>query len=140
MAEDRYAAIRSLPHHESRKHPRMPMEDRAAQFAPFAALTGYDAVIREAERTTDERISQDEELTQLVGVRLRVLQTHLRDAPEVSLTYFEPDGKKAGGAYRTRTGQLRKIDEYERTLILYDGTKIPLENILNIESELFSED
>lgn len=133
----RYEDIIDLPHHVSAVRPRMPMSDRAAQFSPFAALTGYEAVIREAGRLTQARIELDECGKALLDGKLHLLLAHLDERPEVTLTYFQPDEKKAGGAYIQVAGRVRKIDAYARTVVLTDGTAVPLRQIYDIESELF---
>lgn len=134
----KYDDIINLPHHTSPKRPRMSMIDRAAQFSPFAALTGYDAAIKETGRLTDERIELSEESRAALDRKQQLLLDNLADYPKVSVTYFVPDERKSGGAYVTVTGQVKKVDEFERLLILTDSTKIPLDDILDIESELFS--
>lgn len=127
-----YADILDLPHHTSPTRPRMSMADRAAQFSPFAALTGHDDAIRETARLTDSRVSLDAGEIASLDERLRRIATHLEDAPEVSITYFQPDGRKAGGAYRTVTGAVEEIDEYARLVLLADKTSIPIDDILDI--------
>lgn len=127
-----YADILDLPHHTSPTRPRMSMADRAAQFSPFAALTGHDDAIRETARLTDSRVSLDAGEIASLDERLRHIATHLEDAPEVSITYFQPDGRKAGGAYRTVTGAVEEIDEYARLVLLADKTSIPIDDILDI--------
>ena len=122
----KYDEIMGLAHHVSKTRPQMPMADRAAQFAPYAALTGYDAVIRETGRLTDARIEPDEEA---LNMKFRLLMDALGDAPEITLLVFRPDARKAGGAYLTVTGRVRKVDEYERLMTLQDGTKIPMDDI-----------
>ena len=133
-----YDDIIDLPHHVSATRPRMSMIDRAAQFSPFAALTGYDAAIKETGRMTDERIELSEESRAVLDGKQQLLLDNLADHPEVSVTHFVPDERKSGGAYVTVTGQVKKVDEFERLLILTDGTKIPLDDILDIASELFN--
>lgn len=132
-----YDDIIDLPHHVSATRPRMSMIDRAAQFSPFAALTGYDAAIKETGRLTDERIELSEESRAVLDRKQQLLVDNLADHPEVSVTYFVPDERKAGGAYVTVTGRVKKVDDYQRLLLLTDGTKIPLGEILDMESELF---
>ena len=132
-----YDDIIDLPHHVSATRPRMSMIDRAAQFSPFAALTGYDAAIKETGRLTDERIDLSEESRAALDRKQQLLLDNLADRPEVSVTYFVPDERKAGGAYVTVTGRVKKVDDYQRLLLLTDGTKIPLDEILDMESELF---
>ncbi len=139
MYEDtsRYDDIIHLPHHTSLKHPRMSLGDRAAQFSPFSALTGHDAAVRETERLTTQRIELDETALCALDARLQLLQEHLSQQPTVEMTYFQPDERKSGGEYRTISGIVKKIDLYERCLILIDGTKIPIDELFAIEGELF---
>lgn len=132
-----YDDIIDLPHHVSATRPRMSMIDRAAQFSPFAALTGYDAAIKETGRLTDQRIELTEDSRAALDRKQQVLMDNLANRPEVSVTYFVPDERKAGGAYVTVTGRVKKVDDYQRLLLLTDGIKIPLDEILDIESELF---
>ena len=113
------------------------MIDRAAQFSPFAALTGYDAAIKETGRLTDQRIELSEDSRAALDRNQQLLVECLADHPEVSVTYFIPDERKSGGAYVTVTGIVKKVDDYQRLLLLTDGTKIPLDDILDLESELF---
>ena len=128
----KYDAILHLPHHVSKKHPPMPMADRAAQFAPFAALTGYDAAIRENARLTQERI-----VLAALDRRFRLLQEHLEEQPEVRLTRFRPDERKSGGAYETVSGIVKQIDSIARRIRLLDGTDIPMDDILTLDGALF---
>lgn len=137
MNNHEYDDIIDLPHHVSATRPRMSMIDRAAQFSPFAALTGYDAAIKETGRLTDERIELSEERRAALDRKQQILLDNLADQPEVSVTYFVPDERKSGGAYVTVTGRVKKVDDYQRLLVLTDGTKIPLDEILDMESELF---
>ena len=116
----------------------MPMSDRAAQFAPFAALTGYDAAIIETGRLTDERIELDEEALTALDMKYQLLMEALDDAPEVTITYFQPDERKAGGKYITATGAVKKVDDFERRITMRDGTRIPMDDVLSIDGELFS--
>ena len=127
-----YDDIIGLAHHVSRNRPAMPMRDRAAQFAPFAALTGYDAVIRETARLTDRRVELDECRRQELDAALRDLAARLPSRPEVLVTYFLPDARKEGGEYVHVSGRLRKIDSLTRTLILEDGTVIPIDDVLEL--------
>lgn len=132
-----YDDIIDLPHHVSATRSRMSMIDRAAQFSPFAALTGYDAAIKETGRLTDERIELSEESRAALDRKQQLLLDNLADRPEVSVTYFVPDERKSGGAYVTVSGRVKKIDSYQRLIVLTDGTKISLDDILDMESELF---
>lgn len=127
-----YEDILYMPHHVSTKHPPMPASDRAAQFSPFAALTGHDAAIQETGRLTDIQVEQSEELRTLLDRKQQYLATLER--PEVTVTYFLPDGRKDGGAYVTATGQLKRIDPVERVLILVGGQSIPLDDITDLNS------
>ena len=132
-----YDDIIDLPHHVSASRPRMSMIDRAAQFSPFAALTGYDAAIKETGRLTNQRIELTEDSRAALDRKQQLLLDNLADYPEVSVTYFVLDEWKSGGAYVTVTGRVKKVDEFERLLILSDGTKIPLDEIQDLSGELF---
>ena len=132
-----YDDIINLPHHTSTSRPHMSAYDRAAQFSPFAALTGYDAAITETARLTDKRVELDEYSKADLNERLCMIQDQMDEQLEVSITYFQPDKKKSGGAYITSTGCVKKIDEYERTVVMQDDTKIPIDDILKIDGELF---
>ena len=135
---NRYNEIINLPHHVSKTRPQMPMSDRAAQFAPFAALTGYDAAIKETGRLTDEKIEMDEEALNILNMKFQILVDSLDDEPEVTFTYFKPDERKAGGAYIEVTGTVKKVDDFERLIMMQNGTKMPMDDILNIEGEIFA--
>ena len=132
-----YDDILPLPHHVSEKHPPMSRLDRAAQFSPFAALTGYEAAVEETARLTDQRIELDESEKGAIDQRLTLLQERLPDPTEVTITYFMPDKKKAGGAYVSVSGTVKKIDDYERMVILHNGTSIPIDDILHVNGKLF---
>ncbi|SFP41384.1 hypothetical protein SAMN05216343_10742 [Oscillibacter sp. PC13] len=133
-----YEEIINLPHHVSKTRPQMSMLDRAAQFSPFAALTGYDAAIKETGRLTDEKIELGEEAKAVLDRKQAYLMEMIGEQPEISITYFLPDTRKSGGAYVTITGNLKRFDEYERLLILTDGRKIPMDDIADIECDLFN--
>lgn len=133
-----YDDIINLPHHVSASRPRMSALDRAAQFSPFAALTGYDDAVKETARLTDERVELDESSKAALNERLLMIQGQLDDQPQVSIIYFQPDDKKAGGTYITATGCVKKIDEYERTAVMKDGTKISIDDIIKIDGDLFN--
>ena len=135
---NQYEDIINLPHHASPSRPQMPMSDRAAQFAPFAALTGYDAAIKETGRLTDEKIELDEEALTALDMKYQFLMDALDDAPEVTITYFQPDERKAGGKYVSAVGVVRKVDDFERRITMQDGAKIPMDDVLSIDGELFS--
>ncbi len=125
-----YDDIINLPHPNSAKHPRMSMIDRAAQFSPFAALTGHGAAIEETARLTDRRIELTEEEKTVLDEKLRLL---LETGGEGMITYFLPDERKDGGAYVTKLGTIKKIDPLEGRVILTDHTPIHIEDILEIE-------
>ena len=130
-----YDEIIHLPHHVSRIHPQMSMEDRAAQFSPFAALTGYEAAVKETARLTDDREELDEDEKTRLNAQLQKISARLQEQPEVMVTYFAPDERKTGGARQTYRGRLRKIDRNRKMLIMVDQTELPIENLLNIECE-----
>lgn len=130
---DSYDDIINLPRHISNTRPRMPATKRAAQFAPFAALTGYEAAIKETARLTDERIELDGYLKDALSEKLRVVADRIKEHPELEITYFRPDTKKEGGAYVTTIGTANKINEYERLVILMDGTAIPIDEIIGVD-------
>lgn len=133
-----YEDIINLPHHTSTSRPRMSAHDRAAQFSPFAALTGYSSAITETARLTNRRIELDESIKADINDKLAILQDQLEEQPEVSITYFKPDLKKSGGAYITASGWVKKIDQYKRTVIMADATIITMDDIFEMEGELFS--
>ncbi|TAH74706.1 MAG: hypothetical protein EWM47_01820 [Anaerolineaceae bacterium] len=132
----RYDDIINLPHHVSKSRPHMSTLDRAAQFSPFAALTGYEGAIKETARLTDKRIELDEATKSVLDEKLRIVNEQISNKPEITITYFQPDEKKAGGAYVSTTGIMKKIDSYERTIVMQDGTGIAIEEIISIEGEI----
>ena len=127
-----YDDIIHLPHHVSRNHSQMPLRDRAAQFAPFAAMTGYEAAVGETARLTTERRELDAQEAEELNRRLTDLAARLPDRPEVTVEYFVPDERKSGGAYVTVTGRVRHISVPEKTLVMEDGAVIALEDIATI--------
>ena len=130
-----YDDIIALPHPEPRTHPRMSLHDRAAQFSPFAALTGHSAAIAETGRLTASRITLDESEIARVDAALQRLRELLPQAPAVSITYFVPDERKAGGSYQTVTGVVRRIDTVNSVLLLTDRREIPIADIFDITIE-----
>ena len=128
-----YDDLLDLPHHVSPTRPRMSMADRAAQFSPFAALTGYGDAIAETGRLTDARMELSEERLNRLNRRMQALVEMLPQAPAVTFTYFTPDTCKAGGAYRTITGNVKKVDMFHRRITLCNGTVIPMDDILEIQ-------
>lgn len=130
-----YDDMLDLPHPTSTKHPRMPAIDRAAQFSAFAALTGHDAAIRETARLTDRRVELDEDVKAELDTTLRLIVDHPSDHQQVSITYFQADQKKAGGAYVTATGSIKKMDDLEQTVVMSGGERIRIDDIYKVESE-----
>ena len=130
----KYEDIINLPHHISKKHPQMTMESRAAQFAPFAALVGYEDAVEETARLPTKRIELNEEEKNILDMKLQMLkeQMHVQIYPEISVMYFVPDLKKEGGKYIKISGTIKKIDEYKQLLILDDKTQIPISEIISI--------
>ncbi len=134
---DKYDDIINLPHHVSENRPHMSMIDRAAQFSPFAALTGYEDAVRETERLTEQKISLNETEINLLNDKLNFIQENIKSQPTVSITFFTPDSRKNGGSYSTVIGTVKRLDTYEKAVIMTDGNVIPVEDILKIESEIF---
>lgn len=128
-----YEDILSLPHPVSVNHPRMPLRDRAAQFAPFAALTGYGEAVKEEARFTDRKAELSEDQKERLDRCLRRMAAQLPGAPEAAFTYFRPDSRKDGGTYVTAVGRLGGRDDLQRVIWLTDGTRIPIDDIRDIE-------
>ena len=127
--------IINLPHPTSAKHPRMPLSDRAAQFAPFAALSGHSAALVETARLTDQRMELDEDARAALDSKQQLLLERIKERPEITVTWFQPDAKKDGGRYIVSTGRLKRIHEADQVLILVDGLRIPIGDIVELESE-----
>ncbi len=132
-----YDDIIDLPHHVSERHPQMSMYNRAAQFAPFAALTGHDAAITEAARLTDAELELSESDAEVLNRKLAYLQS-LDEKPTISVTYFVPDDRKKGGSYHTTSGIIKRIEPDEGVLQFEDGTGISICRIRGIEGECFT--
>ena len=130
-----YTDILNLPHPTSKKHPRMTRTARAAQFAPFAALTGYNEAIKETSRLTDEQLDLDDTEKDQLNKKLQLLRQNLPRQLPITITFFIPDTQKTGGSYQTITGSVKKIQEYEHRLIMTDGTIIPIEAIIGLYGE-----
>ena len=130
-----YGDIINLPHPESRKHPRMSMHDRAAQFSPFAALTGHGAAIAETARLTDNKMELDENYKASLDEKLMIIMAKQKEKPMVVITFFKKDERKAGGAYEIVEGRIRKVDLYERIIEMEDRQQIPIDDMTAIESE-----
>lgn len=135
----KYEDMLYLPHPEPRHHVRMSRSNRAAQFAPFAALTGYEELVQEAGRTTEREVILEEEVLLRINEQLTELEKHIAHRPFITITFFERDEKKEGGAYRTLTQRLCKMNRYEKKLTLESGIQIQMESIQSIESDLFGE-
>lgn len=148
--EHKYDDIINLPHHVFSGHPQMSLLDRAAQFSPFAALTGHEAAIRETERLTEEWVEIDEDRKALLDERLKMIREYLSgrkgeqsshgeyDSPEITFTYFQPDEKKSGGVYINIHGRVKKVDEYNHQVILEDGTFLAIDRLFSIEGEFIN--
>ena len=134
----KYDDILHLPHPTSVRHPRMPISERAAIFSPFAALAGHAGAIAETARLTDQKMELDEDTKAELDRRQAVLMEHIAEQPEITVTWFQPDERKDGGAYLTATGRLKKFRELERLLVLADGTEIPMEDVVALESGIFT--
>lgn len=139
LDKHKYDDIINLPHHISKKHPQMSLLNRAAQFAPFAALTGHEDAIRETARLTDPFIELDEDKKEQLNSQLQLIMENLDQKPECEITYFRPDAKKDGGTYVTIHRRIKKIDEYVHQIIFTDGTVLPIEHIFSIRGELFQD-
>ena len=137
MPVNNYDDIINLPHHVSETRPRMSQRDRAAQFSPFAALTGYDSEIKETARLTDEKLVLDDYAISRIDSCLQILIDNAQERPTISITFFKADAIKSGGTYITVSGVFRRIDESNRTVVLMDGTTITIEDIYTIEGEIF---
>jgi len=135
--EHNYDDIIHLSHHVSAKHPQMSLYARSAQFAPFAALTGYEDAIRETARETDERIELDEEAKSMLDSKLQILVENIKHKPEVSFIYFIPDIRKSGGSYVNITGIVSKVNTYNQCIYLVDNTEIPINEIIEISGAIF---
>ena len=130
--DDNYNDIIELPHHTSPVRDRMSMINRAAQFSPFAALTGYDEAVKETARVTKEKIELDDNAKAMLDEKLQIIAEHLGEHLEVTILYFQPDMKKTGGEYVKITGTVKKIDQFERNIRMMDGTKISIDEIYEI--------
>lgn len=132
-----YGDIINLQHHVSTYHEHMSIYDRAAQFSPFAALTGYDGAIKETARLTDQRIELDENEKNILDEKLRIVQEQLSRQQEVEIVFFRQDELKTGGAYIAVRDTVKKIDEYSRVMVMQNGTRIPIDEIVDITGEMF---
>ena len=119
-------------HPTSKKHPRMSRMNRAAQFAPFAALTGYEESIEETARLTDRRIELSDKDIEDINIKLNFIKEHIKERPEVAITYFQPDERKEGGEYITVTGKVRRVDEVNKVLVFEDEKTVGIDVITNL--------
>ncbi len=131
-----YDDIIHLPHPVSKKHPRMSPLNRAAQFSPFAALTGHEDAIQETARLTDSYVDLEEDWKELLDEQLQQLKKNLAQRPACEVTYFQPDRKKDGGSYVTVRRNVKKIEEHSRRIVFTDGTDLPIEQIFSIRGDL----
>lgn len=132
-----YEDIINLPHHRSKTHPQMAIGNRAAQFSPFAALSGYEDALEETGRLTDTRAVLEEDAKAALDEKLRMMQEKIAAHPQVTVKYFVPDERKEGGAYKSVSGSVKKIDGYGNVLVMEEGVKIPLGEIVEIEGTIF---
>lgn len=133
-----YDDIIDLPHHVSPNRRRMSNVERGAQFSPFSALTGYGEAVEEAARLTDVKKELSEEMKAVIDAKIQVISEHLEAEPEVTIIYFKPDERKEGGAYVRLTGSVKELDRIGKTIVLLDNTRIPMEQIREIEAEWMS--
>ena len=136
----KYDDIINMPYHVSKKHPQMPMEERAAQFAPFAAIVGYEDAVEETARLTDKRIELDEEAKNILNMKFQMLNEQLKVQihPQVTIMYFVPDLKKDGGKYIKISGTIKKFDEFKQLIVLDDKAEIPIGEIISITGDSVS--
>lgn len=132
---NKYNDIINLPHHVSNTRKPMTLHNRAAQFAPFAALKGYDSAIKEEARITSKKIELDEELKTIINENIKLINNNIKEKPKVMITYFIPDNKKTGGSYETIICNVKKIDNVNKFIVLTDNKKIDFDNLLNIVFE-----
>lgn len=133
--EHKYDDIINLEHHVSKVHKQMSLENRSAQFAPFAALTGYEDEVKEKERTTEEKIEIDEEWRAILDEKIQLIQGKIKEQPKIEITYFIPDNKKQGGKYQKVIGNIKQIDNYNKNIILTNGIRITIDEIIDISGE-----
>lgn len=137
-----YDDIIQMQHHRSAVHPHMSRHDRAAQFSPFAALTGHSAALSETERLTDQMIELNEDAKEKLDMVLQYIQADIEKHPQISVTYFEPDTRKEGGAYVNVDGAVKSIDRYERVIRLEDGRILDIDRIIecNIRQDILKDE
>lgn len=136
---NRYEDIIHLPHHQSKTRPHMSIHDRAAQFSPFSALTGYEDAVKETARLTDQKIELSEETKSVLSAKLNLIQDSIEKRPEIAITYFQADEKKSGGEYVTEIGVVKRIDTYQRVVVMQNKMKIPIDDIVEISGGIFKQ-
>ena len=136
--ESKYEKIIGLPHHVSERHPRLGKDSYAAQFSPFAALSGYEQIISETVRTTNERPQLDDDAKLRLSNKLKVVMDHIDEKPLITLSYFVPDKRKAGGECVTLDGVIKKLDVYERIIFMTDGRRIPADDLYDISGDIIN--
>ena len=134
----KYDDIINLPHHVSDTHPQMSMRNRAAQFSPFAALSGHSDAIHQTARYTDDFQGVDESNVEALNQKIAMILDKINEHPQITVTYFKPDEKKEGGSYTLKTGNIKRVDDYEHVLQFTDNEEIPIQSIFNIDGEMFS--
>lgn len=130
---DDYKDIIDLPHHVSKTRAKMPLKDRAAQFAPFAAVVGHEAAIKETARYVDRKKELDEMEKSIIDEKLNKINSWLPEKHEIELMYFKPDNAKRGGEYVSKIGYVKKIDTYNLEVLFADGTRIEIGQIYSID-------
>ena len=135
---ENYSDIINLPAHVIKRH-RLSLYDRAAQFAPFAALTGFGALINETSRLTDTKPELSEDTARLLNKRIHFLRENIRLKPEIEVMFFVPDSRKSGGSIQKFTGKLRRIDEFNRQLIFVDKSQIQIDDVIFIQGNFFKD-
>ncbi|MGN1457373.1 MAG: hypothetical protein ACI4XP_05390 [Acutalibacteraceae bacterium] len=133
----KYDDIINLPHHQSQTRVHMSLYDRAAQFSPFSALTGYDDAVKESARLTDKKHELSDEAISQLNAKLMFIKEQIKNQPEITVAYFVPDEKKDGGSYITEKSAVKRIDDFQRVIILKNNAKIPFDDISDIEGEIF---
>lgn len=135
----KYDKIINLPHYELKNHTRMSIENRSAQFAPFSALTGYSDEVKETARLTNKEILMSEDMKSIMDMKLQIVDSHIKEKPEITILYFIKDKKKSGGEYVEYTGNIKRIDTINQAMDFTDGLKINLKDILDINAEFIKE-
>ena len=135
--EQKYNDIINLPHHVSKRHPQLSRASYAAQFSPFAALSGYDGIVSEVARVTDERVELGDTEMDILSAKIQIIDDHIKEHPQIELTYFVKDKKKSGGTYLKKIASIKRIDDVERIMYFTDGTNLPMDDITDMQGEIF---